>query len=75
MKAASEMTDAELLAACGLPEDCPKTILFAVLDAMVERWTREGLAKVEIAAREQAKWTPDRKEAERLRSLRDQRAG
>lgn len=72
IKDASKMTEADLLAVCGLPKNCPEAIVAAVLSAIVERCTREGIALAEAAAQEQAGWRLDRKEEERLWSLKRQ---
>ena len=44
-------------------------VLCAMLGEKVDNWTRAGIEAVRAAAREQAGWSPKRKEVARLLSL------
>jgi hypothetical protein len=70
MKKPEELTNEELRAACGIPEGCPPDVERAFLRAKIARYTRAGTAAVQAAAREQATWTAEQREAARLKSAR-----
>jgi hypothetical protein len=72
MKKPEEMSDGELRERCGIPVGCPNDVVRALLMARIAELTREGIAAVNAAAREQANWSPARKELERQASLQRQ---